>query len=51
MSARPHQPVLARRVERWLWTGPVSHLVGGALDFIVALAGHLLARARGRSGH
>jgi hypothetical protein len=27
----------ARRLETWLWTGPVGHLIGGALDFAEAL--------------
>jgi hypothetical protein len=38
-----------RRVETWLWTGPLGHLLGGALDFGQALARYLLARARGRA--
>ncbi|MGH2834574.1 MAG: hypothetical protein ACRDKD_00070 [Solirubrobacteraceae bacterium] len=25
------------RLERWLWTGPVGHLLGGALDLTEAL--------------
>jgi hypothetical protein len=33
-----------RRSERWLWTGPVGHLVGGGLDFAQALGRYLLAR-------
>ncbi|MGH2854149.1 MAG: hypothetical protein ACRDLF_08150 [Solirubrobacteraceae bacterium] len=33
-----------RRTERWLWTGPVGHLVGGGLDFTQALARYLRAR-------
>jgi hypothetical protein len=37
-----------RRAEGRLWTGPVGHLLGGALDFLEALARHLRARARGR---
>jgi hypothetical protein len=37
-----------RRLEIWLWTGPVGHLVGGTLDFVHALARYLLARALGR---
>jgi hypothetical protein len=37
-----------RRLETWLWTGPVGHLIGGTLDFGQALARYLLARARGR---
>jgi hypothetical protein len=35
-----------RRIETWLWTGPLGHLVGGALDLGEALARHALARAR-----
>jgi hypothetical protein len=31
-------------METWLWTGPAGHLVGGTLDFVEALARHLLAR-------
>jgi len=27
----------ARRIEAWLWTGPVGHLLGGALDVCEAL--------------
>jgi hypothetical protein len=27
----------SQRVEAWLWTGPVGHLIGGALDFAEAL--------------
>ncbi|HYM55108.1 MAG TPA: hypothetical protein VES97_07075 [Solirubrobacteraceae bacterium] len=38
-----------RRAEAWLWTGPAGHLLGGALDFLVALGRYLLARARGRT--
>jgi hypothetical protein len=26
-----------RRLETWLWTGPIGHLVGGALDLLTAL--------------
>lgn len=33
-----------RRWERWLWTGPVGHLVGGGLDFAQALARYVRAR-------
>ncbi len=40
--------VLARRLETWLWTGPIGHLLGGGMDFVRALARYLLARARGR---
>ncbi|HEX5852867.1 MAG TPA: hypothetical protein VFY36_07235 [Solirubrobacteraceae bacterium] len=44
-----HTPPLHRRVETWLWTGPVGHLLGGALDFLQALARYAYARARGRT--
>jgi len=26
-----------RRLETWLWTGPIGHLVGGGLDLLQAL--------------
>jgi len=39
----------ARRLEARLWTGPLGHLLGGALDFGAALARYLLARLRGRA--
>ncbi|HEY3960004.1 MAG TPA: hypothetical protein VGL68_05780 [Solirubrobacteraceae bacterium] len=32
------------RVETWLWTGPVGHLVGGGLDFLAAFARYVRAR-------
>ncbi len=35
---------LARRAETWLWTGPAGHLLGGTLDFLVALARYLHMR-------
>src|SRR5271154_4711626 len=38
-----------KRLETWLWTGPVGHLAGGAVDFAEALAGYLLARALRRT--
>ncbi len=34
------------RAEARLWTGPVAHLVGGALDVLGALAGYGLARMK-----
>jgi hypothetical protein len=40
---------LRQRAETWLWTGPVGHLLGGALDFLQALTRYALARARGRT--
>ncbi|MGH2902365.1 MAG: hypothetical protein ACRDK7_02040 [Solirubrobacteraceae bacterium] len=46
----PPQPSpVIKRLETWLWTGPVGHFAGGALDFAQALASYLLARARGRT--
>jgi hypothetical protein len=42
-----HATPARRRVETWLWTGPVGHLLGGALDFARALASYLLARYAG----
>jgi hypothetical protein len=45
-AARARGP--ARRLETWLWTGPLGHLLGGALDFAHALARYLFARIRGR---
>jgi hypothetical protein len=33
-----------RRAEAWLWTGPVGHLVGGALDLLAALVRYRMAR-------
>jgi hypothetical protein len=38
-----------RRLETWLWTGPLGHLLGGGIDFFRALADYLLARLRARS--
>jgi hypothetical protein len=38
----------ARRLETWLWTGPVGHLLGGGLDFLQALARYLRACQRRR---
>jgi hypothetical protein len=35
------------RLETWLWTGPVGHLLGGALDLIGALSRHTFRRVRG----
>jgi hypothetical protein len=32
------------QLETWLWTGPVGHLLGGALDLTGATARYLLAR-------
>jgi hypothetical protein len=38
------------RLETWLWTGPVGHLVGGTLDFAEALLRwHRARRSRWRA--
>jgi len=37
------------RAEAWLWTGPLGHLAGGALDLAGALARYARARARVRA--
>ncbi|HEY7933425.1 MAG TPA: hypothetical protein VID48_06320 [Solirubrobacteraceae bacterium] len=34
----------------WLLTGPVGHLLGGALDFTGALGAYLISRMRARLG-
>jgi hypothetical protein len=48
MKARRGDPA-HKRLETWLWTGPAGHLVGGALDFLQALASYMLSRrARGQ---
>src|SRR5271157_1449586 len=46
---RPRSTSSRKRLETWLWTGPVGHLAGGALDFAGALARYLLARALRRT--
>jgi hypothetical protein len=35
-----------RRAERWLWTGPAGHLLGGTLDFAQALTRYWRRRIR-----
>ncbi|HEY5193049.1 MAG TPA: hypothetical protein VIJ39_04135 [Solirubrobacteraceae bacterium] len=45
----PCEPMLVRarrirRLEGWLWTGPISHLLGGSLDFAEALVRYVHAR-------
>jgi hypothetical protein len=40
---------MLRRAEARLWTGGGAHLVGGALDFVQALARYVLARRRART--
>jgi hypothetical protein len=49
-SRRPAPaPGPVRRMETWLWTGPLGHLLGGGVDFGQALARYLFARTRGRT--
>jgi len=43
---RARRPSAWQRAETWLWTGPVGHLVGGALDLMGALAVYWFGRAR-----
>ncbi len=33
-----------RRLESWLWTGPLGHLLGGVIDFSLLLARALVRR-------
>jgi hypothetical protein len=42
--------VSANRLERWLWTGPVGHLIGGGLDLIEAYTRYAISRLRKRAG-
>jgi hypothetical protein len=47
--ARPlARPPAHRRLAAWYITGPLGHLVGGALDTLELLARMLWLRARGR---
>jgi hypothetical protein len=36
---------LLQRLEARFWTGPLGHLLGGALDVVSALTRHLVVRA------
>jgi hypothetical protein len=36
-----------KRLETWLWTGPVGHFVGGALDLLQALVTYRRKRRAG----
>ncbi len=47
-QTRPIQVTRRTRLAAWLVTGPVGHLVGGALDVLSLLRGYLGARLRGR---
>jgi hypothetical protein len=42
------RPPARRRLEAWLVTGPVGHLVAGLADLVTLLARVAYARARGR---
>jgi hypothetical protein len=44
MPSTPRSPL--HRLERWLWTGPAGHLLGGTLDFLLALLRYLRIRRR-----
>ncbi|HEY2282249.1 MAG TPA: hypothetical protein VGH60_01715 [Solirubrobacteraceae bacterium] len=46
---RTVRPPAHRRLETWLWTGPLGHLLGGGLDLFRALASYALTRLRARS--
>ncbi len=50
MPSHPEPLGMSRRarIEAWLWTGPVGHLLGVTLDFTLALTRYLLARRRTR---
>jgi hypothetical protein len=36
-----------RRLETWLWTGPVGHLLGGGLDVVQGVLAYLRKRRAG----
>ncbi|MFI4989682.1 MAG: hypothetical protein ACHQHO_02035 [Solirubrobacterales bacterium] len=36
-----------RRLETWLWTGPVGHLLGGGLDVAEGMLSYLRTRTAG----
>jgi hypothetical protein len=40
----PRRSARLRTIEAWLWTGPVGHLLGGALDVLEALARYAIRR-------
>jgi hypothetical protein len=40
----PRRSTRLRTIEAWLWTGPVGHLLGGALDVLEALARYAISR-------
>ncbi len=45
---KPHGNERAhRRLETWLWTGPVGHLLGGGLDVVQGVFAYLKARRTG----
>jgi hypothetical protein len=45
MSVRRKRP-RRKRLETWLWTGALGHLIGGALDLGEALLRYGFSRAR-----
>ena len=49
MSGRErYRPPMRARLATWLVTGPVGHLVAGAIDWLALLGRYGWARARGR---
>jgi hypothetical protein len=43
----PHRISPQRRLETWLWTGPVGHFVGVGLDLLQALIAYRRKRRAG----
>ncbi|HEY2631051.1 MAG TPA: hypothetical protein VGI26_01590 [Solirubrobacteraceae bacterium] len=48
-GSMPFSARRAHRLETWLWTGPLGHLIGGTLDFAGALASYMRFRLTGRA--
>jgi hypothetical protein len=42
------RPAATTQLAAWLVTGPVGHLAGGILDWLVLIGHYVRARARGR---
>jgi hypothetical protein len=48
-AVRPARHSPPKRLEAWLWTGPLGHFVAGVIDWLIALARYAVERAtRGR---
>ncbi|HEX3910278.1 MAG TPA: hypothetical protein VHW67_06205 [Solirubrobacteraceae bacterium] len=43
----PDSPPAHRRLETWLWTGPLGHLLGGGLDVAQGLLLYLRTQRAG----